>query len=187
MEEDNNSVITHLTNDTHKQFGNVNNFVVNNEPVTENIPFGPQEISLADYSKTQNKSLTKEYKDDDEKEITPLALEQFKFTVKRWLELDDQIKALGRQAKELRKIKNELQPQIQTFMDDYDIDDLNTQNSKLKLLHTKRKQGFSQKLMIKKLGDYYQNEEQAQKIIEFVLSHREEKEVISLRRYRSKS
>ena len=184
---DNESVITHLTNDTQKQFGNVDNFVVNNEPATDNIPFGPQEISLADYSKTENKPLTKEYDDEEDKEITPLALEQFKFTVKRWLELDDQIKALGRQAKELRKIKNELTPQIQKFMDEYDIDDLNTQNSKLKLLHTKRKQGFSQKLMVQKLVDYYQSEEQAKKIMEFALSHREEKEVISLRRYRNKS
>lgn len=184
---DGDSVITHLTNDTYKQFGNMNDFKVNNEPSNENIPFGPKEISLADYSKMDKKPLTKQYEEEDDKEITTFALEQFKFTVKRWLELDDQIKALGRQAKELRKIKNDLTPQIQKFMSEYNIDDLNTQNSKLKITHTKRKQGFSQKLIMQKLTDYYQSEEQAKKIMDFALSHREEKEVISLRRYKNKN
>ena len=184
MEMDNDSVITHLTNDTNKQFSSMPNFHM--KPETSHVPLGPQEMSLAEYSKTSQLHKPKPVQEDPD-EIPTIALEQFKFTVKRWIELDDQIKTLQKQARELRKVKNELAPKIQNFMQMYDIDDLNTSHSKLKLTVSKRRQGFSQKLMKQRLVDYFDNEDQADKLMKFALSHREVKEVVSLRRYKNKN
>ena len=60
-------------------------------------------------------------------------LTNFKEKVKRWLMLDIQIIEMESKLRDLKKIRNkEIEPQLTTFMVQYNISDLNTENGKLK-------------------------------------------------------
>ena len=63
-------------------------------------------------------------------------LTNFKEKVKRWLMLDMQITEMENKLRDLKKIRNkEIEPQLTTFMVQYNISDLNTENGKLKCRH----------------------------------------------------
>lgn len=66
-------------------------------------------------------------------EIPKDQLDHFKTNVKEWLSLDNKIKELEKQSRELKKRKNkQLEPKITGFMRSYNISDLNTESGKLR-------------------------------------------------------
>ena len=66
-------------------------------------------------------------------EIPKEELQGFKVKVGKWLELDEKISTLEKQARELKKIRNkELEPEITGFMVKFNITDLNTNTGKLR-------------------------------------------------------
>jgi hypothetical protein len=66
-------------------------------------------------------------------QIPQSELINFKEKVKRWLILDIQITEMENKLRDLKKIRNkEIEPQLTTFMVQYNISDLNTENGKLK-------------------------------------------------------
>ena len=66
-------------------------------------------------------------------EIPGEHLGDFKLKVKQWIDLDSQIEVLNQKCRELKKIRDkQLEPEITTFMVQYNISDLNTENGKLK-------------------------------------------------------
>ena len=66
-------------------------------------------------------------------EIPNEELQEFKGKVGKWLELDEKIAVLEKQARELKKIRNkELEPEITGFMVKFNITDLNTNTGKLR-------------------------------------------------------
>ena len=66
-------------------------------------------------------------------EIPGEQLGDFKLKVKQWIDLDSQIEVLNQKCRELKKIRDkQLEPEITTFMVQYNISDLNTENGKLK-------------------------------------------------------
>jgi len=66
-------------------------------------------------------------------EIPKDQLDHFKTNVKDWLEMDEKIKTLEKQVREMKKIRNkQLEPKITGFMRSYNISDLNTDSGKLR-------------------------------------------------------
>jgi len=66
-------------------------------------------------------------------EIPKDQLEHFKKNVRDWLEMDEKIKALEKEIREMKKIRNkQLEPKITGFMRSYNISDLNTESGKLR-------------------------------------------------------
>ena len=66
-------------------------------------------------------------------EIPKDQLDHFKTNVKNWLEIDEKIKSLEKEVREMRKIRNkQLEPKITGFMRSYNISDLNTESGKLR-------------------------------------------------------
>ena len=66
-------------------------------------------------------------------EIPKDQLDHFKTNVKDWLEMDEKIKTLEKQVREMKKIRNkQLEPKITGFMRSYNISDLNTESGKLR-------------------------------------------------------
>ena len=66
-------------------------------------------------------------------EIPKDQLEHFKTNVKDWLEMDEKIKALEKEVREMKKVRNkQLEPKITGFMRSYNISDLNTESGKLR-------------------------------------------------------
>ena len=66
-------------------------------------------------------------------EIPKDQLDHFKTNVKDWLEMDEKIKALEKEVREMKKVRNkQLEPKITGFMRSYNISDLNTDSGKLR-------------------------------------------------------
>ena len=66
-------------------------------------------------------------------EIPKDQLDHFKTNVKDWLEMDGKIKALEKEIREMKKVRNkQLEPKITGFMRSYNISDLNTDSGKLR-------------------------------------------------------
>lgn len=66
-------------------------------------------------------------------EIPKDQLDYFKTNVKNWLEMDEKIKSLEKEVREMKKIRNkQLEPKITGFMRSYNISDLNTESGKLR-------------------------------------------------------
>jgi len=66
-------------------------------------------------------------------EIPKDQLECFKVNVKEWLDVDEQIRELEKQIKELKATRNKkLEPKITGFMRSFNISDLNTDSGKLR-------------------------------------------------------
>ena len=66
-------------------------------------------------------------------EIPKDQLDHFKTNVKDWLEMDEKIKVLEKEVREMKKVRNkQLEPKITGFMRSYNISDLNTDSGKLR-------------------------------------------------------
>ena len=66
-------------------------------------------------------------------EIPKDQLDCFKVNVKEWLDVDEQIRELEKQIKELKTTRNKkLEPKITGFMRSFNISDLNTDSGKLR-------------------------------------------------------
>ena len=66
-------------------------------------------------------------------EIPKDQLECFRVNVKEWLDVDEQIRELEKQIKELKATRNKkLEPKITGFMRSFNISDLNTDSGKLR-------------------------------------------------------
>jgi len=79
-------------------------------------------------------------------EIPKDQLECFKVNVKEWLDVDEQIRDLEKQIKELKSTRNKkLEPKITGFMRSFNISDLNTDSGKLRCNERNTKTPVSKK------------------------------------------
>ena len=113
------------------------------------------------------------------KTVPPLTDEikdHFKSSVMTWLSIDEKIADLRKQIKILRDKKNlEIEPEIMEFMKTYNISDLNTQNGRLKYSEKTQKKPLTKKNVLNNLLLYYNNDDEAEKVTDFLYDNREEK------------
>ena len=107
-------------------------------------------------------------------EIPSSELIHFKEQVKKWLTLDQQIAVLESKLRDLKKIRNkELEPQVTDFMVKFKINDLNTENGKIKCSTKNTKKGLTAKYIQEKLTNTLENNELVDKAMENILENRE--------------
>ena len=107
-------------------------------------------------------------------EIPSSELIHFKEQVKRWLTIDQQIAELESKLRDLKKIRNkELEPQVTDFMVKFKINDLNTENGKIKCSTRNTKKGLTAKYIQEKLTNTLENNELVDKAMENILGNRE--------------
>ena len=107
-------------------------------------------------------------------EIPSSELIHFKEQVKRWLTIDQQIAELESKLRDLKKIRNkELEPQVTDFMVKFKINDLNTENGKIKCSTRNTKKGLTAKYIQEKLTNTLENNELVDKAMENILENRE--------------
>ena len=100
-------------------------------------------------------------------------LDHFKVNVKQWLELDEQIKALEKKAREMKAIRNkQLEPKITGFMNSYNISDLNTESGKLRCNERKTKAPINKKTIQESLQRVL-SQEQANSAFEEIYLNRQ--------------
>jgi len=106
----------------------------------------------------------------------------FKNNVKEWMILDDDILTLQKAIKERKNKKNELTPKIQEFMNSNEINDLNTNNGKLKFTKSVCTKPLNKQFLISRLGDFFKDFTKGEKAASFILDNRDKEEKFKLKR-----
>lgn len=102
--------------------------------------------------------------------------QQLKQTIKEWVKLDEEMSMLKQHMKKINQAKKEMSARLLVIMKDQNIDefDLN-QDGKLIRQTKKTKQPLNKKTILISLSKYYDNEEDAVKVSEYILNSRQEK------------
>ena len=107
-------------------------------------------------------------------EIPNEELQLFKVKVGKWLELDEKIAALEKQARELKKIRNkELEPEITGFMVKFNITDLNTNTGKLRCNARNIKKPINKINIRENLSKIIHESEKVDQAIDLIWTNRE--------------
>ena len=98
----------------------------------------------------------------------------FKEKVQRWLHVDKQITELETKIKELKKVRNkELEPEITTFMTQYNVTNLNTDIGKLKCQERKTKKGLNKNNIRENLSKYLTEQDKLDEAMNELWTNRE--------------
>lgn len=107
-------------------------------------------------------------------EIPNEELKKFKVKVGKWLELDEKISSLEKQARELKKIRNkELEPEITGFMVKFNITDLNTNTGKLRCNERNTKKPINKINIRENLSKIIDESEKVDQAIDLIWMNRE--------------
>ena len=107
-------------------------------------------------------------------EIPNEELQGFKVKVGKWLELDEKISTLEKQARELKKIRNkELEPEITGFMVKFNITDLNTNTGKLRCNERNTKKPINKINIRENLSKIIAESEKVDQAIDLIWTNRE--------------
>ena len=120
-------------------------------------------------------------------QINELHLEVFKENVKEWLTLDDDIKTLNSHLRDRKKRKNELTPDILKLMQEYEIQDMNTNSGLIKYNQTLVKKPMNKEFIRKKLSDFLKNSKTADDATEYITQNRDSEIKIKLKRVNNKN
>ena len=107
-------------------------------------------------------------------EIPNGELQEFKVKVGKWLELDEKISTLEKQARELKKIRNkELEPEITGFMVKFNITDLNTNTGILRCNARNTKKPINKINIRENLSKIIAESEKVDQAIDLIWTNRE--------------
>lgn len=106
-------------------------------------------------------------------------LKTFKDTVKNYIAIDNKISKLQEAIKVLRKEKTNLSTNILDFMTNHDIEDLNTNNGKIKKTVNYVKKPLNKHILQSKLNEFFKDDTQAGKLLE-LLNTREKTQKVKL-------
>lgn len=120
------------------------------------------------------------FTDDNEEFI------EFKNNVKQWLTLDDDILTLQKAIKERKVKKDELTPKILDFMNKFKINDLNTQEGKIKFTKSTYTKPLNKQYLITRLGNFFKDFTKGERAAAFILENRDKEEKFKLRRVANK-
>jgi hypothetical protein len=102
--------------------------------------------------------------------------------IKQWVAIDNQMKVLSERMKELRETKATLSEQINSYVETEELKEVKISDGQLKFIKTKETQPLTFKYLETCLKEIISNEEQVEKIIEYVKSKREVKVVADIKR-----
>jgi|TARA_Y100000992_G_scaffold172588_2_gene116277 hypothetical protein len=101
--------------------------------------------------------------------------EQLVESIKEWIAIDEEMKLLRKELKERRERQKNLTHNLVEVMKNNEIDAFDINEGKL--LYSKRttKQPLSNKLLLSSLQKLYENNDEAEKVMQHILESREEK------------
>jgi hypothetical protein len=111
----------------------------------------------------------------------------FKQEVSNWITLDDDIRTLQKAIKERKDKKAELTPRILKFMERFKINDLNTNDGKLKFARSLYTKPLNKKYLISRLGDFFRDYSKGEKVAGYIFDNRDKEEKVRLTRVLDRS
>ena len=106
----------------------------------------------------------------------------FRERVKKYIVYDDDIKKLEKIIKEKKKEKKQITDGIIEFMSNYNIEDLSTENGKLKRSVSFIKKPINKETIQKKLSEYLNNSDKANEATLYIFNNREKDKKVKLKR-----
>lgn len=113
-------------------------------------------------------------------ELGEIELNDFKNKVKKWLSIDTDIDKLQTKIKELKKIKKDIEPEITSFMVNYNISDLNTDKGKIKYNERKTKKPLNKINIRNNLSQVINDDSQIEQAMQLIMNNREIKTTYTL-------
>lgn len=115
--------------------------------------------------------------------LEDISLAEFKSILKKWLEFDNFIKKAKIAIKEKSVAQKKLAEIITSYMDKYDIEDINTSEGKIKFKKSVGKTPVSQKKIKETINEYFKDNEPIRTgILTKIYENRSPVERMSLRR-----
>lgn len=103
--------------------------------------------------------------------------------IKTWIELDNEIKDLSQQAKELKEKRKQITDSLVNVMKSNEIDCFDISDGKLLLSKTKVKSPINRDHLMNSLLKFYKNDEEtAKQLSDYIYDSRQEKIKESIRR-----
>ncbi len=111
----------------------------------------------------------------------------FENKIQQWVQIDNQLKKLNEQVKQLREQRNSLETNLTTYAKSNNMSDttIKVNNDKLKFVDTKVPEPLTFKYLEKTLGEIIKNESQVQVIMEHIKQKRSIKLVPEIKRFSS--
>jgi hypothetical protein len=109
----------------------------------------------------------------------------FENQIKQWIQLDNELRILNEQTKNLREKRNTLENNITTYASSNNLSNSVVQISggKLKFTNTKVPEPLTFKYLEKSLGEIIKNDNQVKLIVEHIREKREIKVVPEIKRF----
>jgi hypothetical protein len=107
---------------------------------------------------------------------------EFKNHVKMWMDIDNMIRKLKAVVKERNEVKLQLTEKILRFMVTYNIEDLKTQEGKLRYTVTKAKKAPSKAEIRERIAENYGKVDNLEELVEKIFAKEERAERVALRR-----
>jgi len=111
----------------------------------------------------------------------------FENKIQQWVQIDNQLKKLNEEIKQLRDQRNSLETNLTTYAKTNNMSDktIKIDNDKLKFVDTKVAEPLTFKYLEKTLGEIIKNETQVQLIMEHIKQKRTVKVVPEIKRFSS--
>jgi septal ring factor EnvC (AmiA/AmiB activator) len=111
----------------------------------------------------------------------------FENKIQQWVQIDNQLKKLNEEIKQLRDQRNSLETNLTTYAKSNNMSDktIKFDNDKLKFVDTKVAEPLTFKYLEKTLGEIIKNETQVQLIMEHIKQRRTVKVVPEIKRFYS--
>jgi hypothetical protein len=113
-------------------------------------------------------------------------IEQLKQTVRQWVKLDNEIRALAAETASRKKEKKQMSEELIRVMRENELDEFDIKDGQIVYVKKNVKKPITQKQLLSILSTYYKNEEKAEEVNSFILEHREEVVKESIKRVISK-
>jgi hypothetical protein len=112
-------------------------------------------------------------------------MDGFQENIKKWVQLDTQLKSINEKTKELRNQRNELSGGIFDFVDNNSLSSstIKISDGKLKFAQTKQTAPITLGFLETCLGEIINNKDQVAHIMDYIKQHREVKIVPDIKRY----
>lgn len=113
---------------------------------------------------------------------------QFENNIKRWVLLDQQLKALGEQLKTLREQRNQLEQTITTYAQEHNLlhSVIQISDGRLKFVNSRTHEPLTFKYLEKSLKEIISNEETVSSVLRHIRESRDIRETMEIKRYSSK-
>ena len=117
--------------------------------------------------------------------ILLILIMSFENKIQQWVQIDNQVKKLNDQVRQLREQRNSLETNLTSYVKTNNITDtsIKINNDKIKFVDTKIPEPLTFKYLEKTLGEIIKNETQVQAIMEHIKQKRTFKIVPEIKRF----